>query len=470
MSSATKSRPVLKDETTKPAIVRAWRDVKWKIQPNTYNMRTLLMTAMRKAVDESEDSVGGWEASHREFRNDNSFVIVNEHDRIEAQGWLTDLFDEETYEKLFANEHFGNFVIIRATGIKDFEEMPIYARIGMHLLFYGPVQIRFLKWNFVRNLLKSQSIRQGTIYDQEGPDVVKRIADFIKTYEIDMSDVLVKDPKGYKTFNEFFSRKLKPGARKPAAPNDSSIIVSAADCRLNVFPNFTVARQFWVKGKKFTLPELLGSEVLARRFGNSPSLAIFRLAPQDYHRFHSPVTATIESITTLPGDYYTVNPQAVNQPLDVFTANRRDVCILNASLSNPTSAPNAPFQTLPVAFVAIGALLVGSVGWSFKVGEQVKKGDDLGWFQYGGSTVVCIFPEQANVTWDEDLTKASTGEWQGKEVPEIMAKIPPNAIIGTASATDTFGIEVLVRTGEKIGVCAPVFDAQSTSTPKRGQA
>ncbi|KAG8836904.1 hypothetical protein FRB91_008416, partial [Serendipita sp. 411] len=81
MSSATKSRPVLKDETTKPAIVRAWRDVKWKIQPNTYNMRTLLMTAMRKAVDESEDSV------------------VNEHDRIEAQGWLTDLFDEETYEK-----------------------------------------------------------------------------------------------------------------------------------------------------------------------------------------------------------------------------------------------------------------------------------------------------------------------------------------------------------------------------------
>ncbi|KAG9057732.1 hypothetical protein FS842_004388 [Serendipita sp. 407] len=348
MSSATKSRPVLKDEATKPAIVRAWRDVKWKIQPNTYNMRTLLMTAMQKAVDESEDSV------------------VNEHDRIEAQGWLTDLFDEETYEKLFANEHFGNFVIIRATGIKDFEEMPIYARIGMHLLFYGPVQIRFLKWSFVRNLLKSQSIRQGTIYDQEGPDVVKRIADFIKTYEIDMSDVLVKDPKGYKTFNEFFSRKLKPGARKPAAPNDSSIIVSAADCRLNVFPNFTAARQFWVKGKKFTLPELLGSEALARRFGNSPSLAIFRLAPQDYHRFHSPVTATIESITTLPGDYYTVNPQAVNQPLDVFTANRRDVC--------------------------------------------------------------------------------------------------------TASATDTFGIEVLVRTGEKIGVCAPAFDAQSTSTPKKAQA
>ncbi|KAG8806155.1 hypothetical protein FRC17_005150 [Serendipita sp. 399] len=450
MSSATKSRPAaLRKDETKPAIVKAWGDIKWKLQPEAYNMRQLFMVAMEKAVDTSED------------------VIVNEHDRVEAQGWLSDLFDEETFEKLFVNAHYGNYVIVRATGIKDFEEMPIYARIGMHLLFYGPAQLRFLRWSLVRNLLKSQSIRQGQIYDQEGPDVVKRIVDFIKTYEINMSDVLIKDPKGYKTFNQFFSRKLKPGARKPASPNDSSVIVSAADCRLNVFQNFTLARQFWVKGKKFTLPELLGSAVLARRFGNSPSLAIFRLAPQDYHRFHSPVTGTVESITTLPGEYYTVNPQAVNQPLDVFTANRRDVCILNASFANAVSTSNTPSQTFPVAFVAIGALLVGSVGWSFNAGDQVKKGDDLGWFQYGGSTVVCVFPEQAKVTWDEDLVKASTGEWQGKEVPEIMAKIPPNAVIGTMSSTEHFGIEVLVRTGEKIGVCTPTFDVQDASAPKK---
>ena len=143
-----------------------------------------------------------------------------------------------------------------------------------------------------------------------------------------------------------------------------------------------------VKDKKFTLSELLGSAELAQRFGTNPSLSIFRLAPQDYHRFHSPVNATIESIKSLPGEYYTVNPQAVNQALDVFTANRRDVCILNAVLSNTT-----PAKTVPVAFVAIGALLVGSVGWSFKVGDAVNRGDDLGESRHASSVI-----HEANLT------------------------------------------------------------------------
>jgi phosphatidylserine decarboxylase len=164
------------------------------------------------------------------------------------------------------------------------------------------------------------------------------------------------------------------------------VIVSAADCRLNVFHDFNQARQFWyvsissesifiwakfrVKGKKFTLPGLLGSPDKAGLFGSNPSLAIFRLAPQDYHRFHSPVTGTIESITSLAGDYYTVNPQAVNENLDVFTANRRDVCIMQVAIGHG--------KTVPVAVVAVGALLVGSVHWAHKVGEVAPKGEDLG--------------------------------------------------------------------------------------------
>jgi len=218
-----------------------------------------------------------------------------------------------------------------------------------------------------------------------------------------------------------------------------------------------------VKGRKFTLPELLGSAALAQRFGQTPSLAIFRLAPQDYHRFHCPVTGTIESITTLRGDYYTVNPQAINEPLDVLTANRRDVCIMNATLSNTT-----PPKTVPVALVAVGALLVGAVGWSHKVGEEVKKGDDLGWFQYGGSTVICVFHEEAHVTWDEDLRKASAGEWQGTEDPAIMAKIPANAKIGPRNVTDTFGTEVVVKANEKIGSCAPTANVPTASTSAAG--
>lgn len=143
---------------------------------------------------------------------------------------------------------------------------------------------------------------------------------------------------------------------------------------------------------------MLGSADKAKLFGTNPSLAIFRLAPQDYHRFHSPVTGTIESITTLPGEYYTVNPQAVNETLDVFTGNRRDVCIMQAAIGNATQSSNAPVKTVPIAVVAIGALLVGSVNWAHKEGEVATKGEDLGWFQYGGSTVIVVFPEEANVS------------------------------------------------------------------------
>jgi len=431
-------RPVEEDEANKPAYVKLWKDIKWKVQPEAYQVRKLMMKALERTVDASE-------APH-----------INEHNHKETKSWLADLFDAETLDKLLSHEHFGNFVIIRATGIKDFEEMPIYARVGMHLLFYGSAQVRLLRWDAVRNLLKEQSVRQGAVYDKEGPEVIHKIQSFIKTYEIDMKEVLVENLHEYKTFNQFFARKLKPTARPIDAPDDASVIVSAADSRLNVFHDFAQARQFWVKGKRFTVPELLGSSDKARLFGENPALSIFRLAPQDYHRFHSPVTGTIESITTLPGNYYTVNPQAVNESLDVLTGNRREVCYMQVAIG-------AQGKTVPVAVVAVGALLVGSVHWSHKVGEVARKGEDLGWFQYGGSTVIVVYPEEANVTWDDDLRRAATGEWTGTEDPEVMARIPAHAKIGPTNKRDTFGIEVVVRAAEKIGVFAPRTAEASTA-------
>jgi hypothetical protein len=66
--------------------------------------------------------------------------------------------------------------------------------------------------------------------------------------------------------------------------------------------------------------------------------------------------------------------------------------------------------------------------------------------------VIVVFPEEANVTWDDDLRKASTGEWTGTEDPKVMAKIPANAKIGPLNKKDAFGMEVVVRAAEKIGV------------------
>jgi phosphatidylserine decarboxylase len=82
-----------------------------------------------------------------------------------------------------------------------------------------------------------------------------------------------------------------------------------------------------------------------------------------------------------------------------FTANRRDITILQSNI--------IPTKQTPIGIVAVGALLVGSVDWTNASGSEVKKGDDLGWFQYGGSTVILLFPQEVGVTWDSDLLSAS---------------------------------------------------------------
>ncbi|KII87243.1 hypothetical protein PLICRDRAFT_55231 [Plicaturopsis crispa FD-325 SS-3] len=289
--------------------------------------------------------------------------------------------------------HVGNFVRIRGSDEKFFESMPIYARIGMHLLFYGKKQLEALQTQTVEQLLRSQSIKQGKIYDD--PESVKSIASFAKLYEIQTDDLLVPDLSAYKTFNEFFYRKLKDGARPVQNADDPAAFCSAADSRLTVYQTVNLAKEFWIKGRRFSVPLLLDvtpDSPTALQFDGA-SLAIFRLAPADYHRFHSPLDGTVTGeVHNVPGQYYTVNPQAVNEPdFDVFTANTRSVMYFKHTATG-----------LPFAFVAIGALLVGSINWSVQPGQEVKRGDELGYFAYGGSTVVAVFPKGL-IEFDEDL-------------------------------------------------------------------
>jgi phosphatidylserine decarboxylase len=190
------------------------------------------------------------------------------------------------------------------------------------------------------------------------------------TYSLQTDELLEPDISKYKTFNEFFYRKLRPDARPVDHAADPLAICSAADCRLMVFQTMDLASEFWVKGRQFTIPNLLGvtpSSDTAKLFHGS-SVAIFRLAPSDYHRFHSPIDGTLGEVVHIPGQYYTVNPQAVNEPgFDVFTANTRSILYLTHTATK-----------LPVAYVAIGALLVGSINWTGEKGNSVKKGDELG--------------------------------------------------------------------------------------------
>ncbi|KZT64876.1 hypothetical protein DAEQUDRAFT_677771 [Daedalea quercina L-15889] len=304
-------------------------------------------------------------------------------------------------EKLATEYHVGNYVYNRETGQRFWESMPIYpSRLGMHLLFYGKEQRKFMHNKDVESVLEELSIRQGHIYDS--PESVKNIPSFIETYTIALDELLEPDPTKYKSMNDFFYRRLKPDARPVQNADVPGAISSAADCRLVVYPTVDLAKQFWIKGNGFTIPQLLGvppDSETARNFEGA-SVASFRLAPADYHRFHSPLDGTVGNVTDIPGQYYTVNPQAVNEPgFDVFTSNKRSVLYLTHAVSGRQ-----------VAFVAIGAMLVGSIKWTggAQNGAEVKRGDELGYFAYGGSTVVCLFPAGL-VTFDEDLVRNSQG-------------------------------------------------------------
>jgi phosphatidylserine decarboxylase precursor len=108
-------------------------------------------------------------------------------------------------------------------------------------------------------------------------------------------------------------RKLKPSARPVEAPDDPYRLVSGADCRLMAFETVNEASRLWIKGREFSVARLLGDAYKnqADRYTGG-ALAIFRLAPQDYHRFHSPVDGTIGPMTFISGEYYTVNVCPLN--------------------------------------------------------------------------------------------------------------------------------------------------------------
>jgi phosphatidylserine decarboxylase len=153
------------------------------------------------------------------------------------------------------------------------------------------------------------SIKQGRKFDN--PLSAQQIKGFIDFHQLDMSEVLLPVEE-FKNFNEFFYRKLKPDARPCTAPDNSSVVVSPADCRSVVFNKIERATEIWIKGRDFNMQRLLGPaypDEAAKYEGGA--LGIFRLAPQDYHRFHVPVDGILGEPKLIEGQYYTVNPMAI---------------------------------------------------------------------------------------------------------------------------------------------------------------
>jgi len=353
------------------------------------------------------DSLQG--ANHNDVANGLSSIVAHSADNpnvahhilapmhsLTKLSWVHSLIPG--IEKLAVEYHCGNYVVVRGTNEPFFETMPLYARLGMHLLFYGKEQTLLLENRKVEELLREESIKQGRIYDD--PKSVHSIPYFVEAYSIQTDELLEPDVTKYGSFNEFFYRKLKPDARPVQNPDAELGICSAADSRLTVYESVDMAKAIWVKGQNFNMQNLLnlpeGSPKLEPL--KNASVAIFRLAPADYHRFHSPIDCEVGDIENVDGNFYTVNPQAINYPgFDVLTANTRSILYLT---HKPTGQE--------VAFVAIGALLVGSIQWTGgkEKGTVLKRGDELGYFAYGGSTIVVVFPKGL-VEFDQDLVSNS---------------------------------------------------------------
>ncbi|HEX2978519.1 MAG TPA: archaetidylserine decarboxylase [Candidatus Babeliales bacterium] len=240
------------------------------------------------------------------------------------------------------------------------------------------------------------------------------IPTFIKQYrdQINMNEALKPDIKSYKTFNKFFKRKLKPDCR----PIDSAIdsVTSPADGTIYAIEQLNEKTEFLVKGKKFDVARLLGknSHLSADIYKNGTMIIIY-LGPWNYHRFHFPVDCSAQKAQIISGAYESVNSVAYQFGIQPLTENERHLI----EIDHP--------DTGKIAFIPVGALCVGKIKEKYDPEKELhKKGDQVGYFEFGGSTIVMLFPENT-ITLDERFKNTATQPLEikvGERIATIIKK------------------------------------------------
>ena len=225
---------------------------------------------------------------------------------------------------------------------------------------------------------------------QDTPGSAAKVGPFVRDYGIRMGD-FVEPPGGYATFNDFFHRKLAPGAR-PVDP-DPAVAVFPADARHLGFQDLSKANGIYAKGQRMDLAGLTGDPALARRYEGG-TLVCSRLCPVDYHRFHFPVAGTPGEAALLGGHLGSVNPIALRRKLAWLWENKRQRVTIEAG----------DFGL--VTMVAVGATNVGGIVETYAPGKPVAKGDERGYFRFGGSWMATLF-EPGRVRLADDLTEAT---------------------------------------------------------------
>jgi phosphatidylserine decarboxylase len=225
---------------------------------------------------------------------------------------------------------------------------------------------------------------------------------FVEKYDVNMDEAANPDISSYHSFNEFFTRALKPGAR-PLAKAD---YVCPVDGRISQFGAIEDGQIFQAKGHKFSATALVGGDAALAEHFRHGSFANLYLSPRDYHRIHMPCDGKLTRMIYVPGELFSVNPTTARGVPGLFARNERVVCVFETA--------NGPF-----VMTLVGATIVGSMAtvwhgvvnpprlpsiceWTYADQNIVlKKGEELGRFLLG-STVVMLFPKDTldfNPAW-----------------------------------------------------------------------
>lgn len=260
----------------------------------------------------------------------------------------------------------------------------------------------------------------GLLADSEAPGIRNTfIKTFMSLYPINMREALQEDPLAYRSFNDFFTRALKPDAR----PITDQGIACPADGAISEIGPIDDDRVFQAKGHHYTLRQLLGGDAArAEPFRNGQFATVY-LSPRDYHRVHMPYSGTLREMIYVPGKLFSVNQRTAQQVPALFARNERVVCLFDTDLG-------------PMAVILVGAMIVASIetAWAGLVapprrrlqverygttrGEEIRlqRGDELGRFRLG-STAIVLLPKGKSA-WRPDL-KAGSAVRMGESIATL---------------------------------------------------
>lgn len=230
---------------------------------------------------------------------------------------------------------------------------------------------------------------------------------FSRFFNINIAEAVPADYEKYPSFNAFFTRQLKPGARPIAA--GEQVIVSPADGSISEIGSIDKQRVLQAKGQYYNLTALLGGNtVLADEFANGAFATVY-LSPSDYHRVHMPFAGTLRKTIYVPGKLFSVNQTTADNVEGLFARNERLVCIFDTAHG-------------PMALILVGAMIVAGIEtvWDGQIAPNdiqaiktdtthsiaLDKGEEMGRFKLG-STAIVLFPANT-VSWNNMLSNGST--------------------------------------------------------------